>query len=295
MTMELKNILAATDFSANAGNAIERAALLARQHGMALHLIHVVPTISWKVFGRALVEHPLITEKHLYDAARAKLRELAEDCRRRHGLEASCFVDLGRPHERIANHAQQIRADLTVLGPHDESFAHGLFVGSTARKLLHTTIPLVLIAQVRADTPYRQVLAAVDFCAEAKLALQAALRLAPDAAIQAMHVYEVLFEGKMRYAGVEQNVIDRYREAEAAEAALQMHDLLDEIGAAARVQTIVRNGYPARALLDDAQVLRADLIVMGRRGRSEIDELFLGSVTEKILHDLDRDLLLASV
>jgi nucleotide-binding universal stress UspA family protein len=292
--MELKKILAATDFSLSANNAIDRAALLARQHGAALHLIHVVPTISWKMFGRALVEHPLVTEKHLYDAAGIRLRQLAEHCRQCDGLEAQCLVEVGAPHERIAAHAQKIGADLTVLGPHDESLTHGLLVGSTARKLLHLARQPVLVAQVPAQTPYRQVLAAVDFSAAAAGTLQAALSLAPDAATHAIHVYEVLFEGKMRYAGVEQNVVDQYREAAEGEAQHQMQDLLHELGAAGRVRAVVRNGYPARVLLDEAQALQADLIVMGKQDRSELGELFLGSVTEKVLHDLDRDLLLIS-
>lgn len=292
--MELKHILAATDFSDLAGQAVGRAALLAQQHGATLHLIHVVPSVSWKIFGRALIEHPLITEKHLYESAQQHLQEQAETCRKRFGLDVRCHADIGRPHDVIAAYATQIQADLNVLGPHADNLLHDLFIGSTARKVLHKGRQPTLIAQVKPDTPYRRVLVAVDFSDASRVALEAALRFAPDAAVHLLHVYDVLFEGKMRYAGVEENVIEQYRDAAGTEAWRLMHEFLEQMGARDRVQPIVQNGYPARAILDEAQNLQIDLIVMGKRGRSELDELFLGSVTETILYDLDRDLLLVS-
>ncbi|HVL76969.1 MAG TPA: universal stress protein [Noviherbaspirillum sp.] len=292
--MELRNILAATDFSDNAQRAVERAALLARQHGATLHLAHVIPTISWTMFGRALVEHPLITEKHFYDAAHDRLERVAQDCRTRFGVQVDCHVEIGRADEKISALASRYPVDLTVLGPHDEHFPRNLFVGSTARRYLHHTRHAALVSRSEAASPYARLLVAVDFSDTARRALQAAVAIAPDAEIHAMHVYELLFEGKMRYAGVEQNVIDQYRDAAAAEARQQMHAFLQELGLGTRVQTTVQGGYPAQALLEQAQRIGADLLVMGRRGRSELDELFLGSVTENVLLDLDRDLLLVS-
>lgn len=293
--MEIKHIVAATDFSEHANHAVERAALLAVQHGAQLHLLHVIPVISWKMFGRALVEHPLITEKHLHDAACERMRELAEHCRQRHGIAVDWKVEIGRAHERIAAYTQSVSAGITILGTHAESLARELFVGSTARKFLHRGRQPALIVQRPAAAPYRQLLVAVDFSEVSKIAVEAALQLAPTAAVTVLHAYEVLFEGKMRYAGVEQDVIDQYRTAAAAEAGNQMHAFLDELGVRDRVDAQVLHGYPARIILDEAQTLQADLIVMGKRGRSELDELFLGSATENVLYDLDRDLLLVSV
>jgi nucleotide-binding universal stress UspA family protein len=290
--MELKQILAATDFSDQAGRAVERAALLAREHGATLHLVHVVPVISWKMFGRTLVEHPLITEKHLVDAARHRLDQLTVDVHQRHAIDVRCSIEIGRPHQRIAEYARNQGIDLTVLGPHAESLMRDLFVGTTARNFLHKGRQPALIAQVVSDAPYERVLLAVDFSDVSKIALEAALRIAPEAAIHALHVYDVLFEGKMRYAGVAQNVIQQYRDAAEQEAWRLMREFLD--GSEDRIAPVVQYGHPARVVLDEAQKLQADLIVMGKRGRSDLDELFLGSTTENIMLELDRDLLLVS-
>lgn len=52
----------------------------------------------------------------------------------------------------------------------------------------------------------------------------------------------------------------------------------------------LKQGYLSHVILDEAQARQA--IAMVKHGRPELDEMFLGSVTEKVLYDLDRNLLL---
>ena len=44
------------------------------------------------------------------------------------------------------------------------------------------------------------------------------------------------------------------------------------------------NGYPADALVEYAEGVGADLIVIGSRGRGELAALFLGSTSHRVLH-----------
>jgi len=56
----------------------------------------------------------------------------------------------------------------------------------------------------------------------------------------------------------------------------------------------VRNtifGYAAREIVNDAQEIGADVIVMGSRGRSDIAGLLLGSTAHKVIHLSDRPVL----
>jgi nucleotide-binding universal stress UspA family protein len=45
----------------------------------------------------------------------------------------------------------------------------------------------------------------------------------------------------------------------------------------------VREGDPARAIVDEAEARHADLIVMGTRGLTGFDRLVLGSVARNVL------------
>ena len=50
-----------------------------------------------------------------------------------------------------------------------------------------------------------------------------------------------------------------------------------------RMETVVLGG-PARSIADVADEVGADLIVVGTRGHSALAGVFLGSVTQKLLH-----------
>ena len=49
------------------------------------------------------------------------------------------------------------------------------------------------------------------------------------------------------------------------------------------IETVVREGNTASEILEEAAGMKADLLVIGTHGRSGVDRLLLGSVTEKVL------------
>ena len=56
----------------------------------------------------------------------------------------------------------------------------------------------------------------------------------------------------------------------------------------------VRNtifGYAAREIMNDADEVNADVIVMGSRGRGDLAGLLLGSTAHKVIHLSDRPVL----
>ena len=49
------------------------------------------------------------------------------------------------------------------------------------------------------------------------------------------------------------------------------------------VETVVREGYPATAIEEEARSRHADLVVIGTRGHSGLKHLLLGSVAERVV------------
>lgn len=292
--MDFQAILVATDFSPLAEQAVARGALLAQQHKASLHLLHVLSPVAWKMFGKALFEHPLVSEKRLYESAQKRLSDVADACRARYAIPVQCSVEAGRPHEQIAAYVNLHAIRLTILGPHAGNVVRDLFIGSTAKRLLRAGTLPALIVKTQPTAAYRTALVAVDFSTISRTAIDVVASMAPDAVIHALHVYDVLYEGKMRYAGVGEAVIQQYRDAAEVEATRMMHAFISALGGHGSVMPIVRHGYAARVVLEEARALEADLIVMGKHSRSALDELFMGSVTEGVLYQLDRDLLIVS-
>jgi len=65
----------------------------------------------------------------------------------------------------------------------------------------------------------------------------------------------------------------------------------EHMGGPGEVEKIVVENQTVPAILLTAKDKKADMIVMGTHGRSGINRLMLGSVTEKVLHETDRPVL----
>ncbi|MCW3999180.1 MAG: universal stress protein [Candidatus Bathyarchaeota archaeon] len=53
------------------------------------------------------------------------------------------------------------------------------------------------------------------------------------------------------------------------------------------VSTLLREGEPATEIIAAAKEGNFDAVVVGHRGASKVRELFLGSISEKVIHSLD--------
>ena len=290
----LSHILVATDFSGCAARALDRAARLAHDHHATLHLVHVMDRLLLQMFAGTLDEHPLATEQRLLESARSRLKEVAGQMASRFGVTVKDEVLIGRIHAQAAEYAAMHAIDLTVFGAHGENFVRDMFVGSTASKFLRRGRQPTLVVRSDDERPYHQVLVAVDFSPASRLAVAWAARIAPQAGIHVLHVSELPFEGKMRYAGIPEDDIAMYRRNAEQEARRALEAFLGGIAGTAPMSRSVQGGPPSRTIAAQARFHHADLVVMGKRGKLEFDEFLLGSVTLRVLEEIDRDLLLVA-
>jgi nucleotide-binding universal stress UspA family protein len=131
---------------------------------------------------------------------------------------------------------------------------------------------------------FRKILVATDFSPHAANALQLASELAKtcDAAIQLIHVYDVipytLPEGMPVYdavqlAQVREGLGQQLRKAEGQ---------LKSAGVRG-AEGVLREGQASAEIARVAQEGGFDLIVMGTHGRSGVAHLLLGSVAERVM------------
>lgn len=285
MSLILDPILAATDFSDDAGHAVRRAARLAARHGSRLELLHVVDRAALEAV-RAWTRSPVDLAERLVDDARRLLGECAAAL----GTVVSPRVAVGEVKEEILSSCAG--AGVLVLGAHGVNPLRDAIVGTTAARLVGRCRTPVLVVRQPPRTDYRTALVAVDLLPGSEHALAAAARVAPDADLSAIHAYEVPFEGMLQRVGVEQAKIDGHR-AEAFGRAFEEIRRLSTLasGDAERFLPIVERGDAARLCLERAQAIGADLIVIGKRKRSALEALALGSVTRHVLANAKADVL----
>ena len=292
--MPIQHVLAATDLSAPARHAADRAASLAHELGATLDLVHVAQIPALEALRRWLPGLPEgVPERWLADTDQA-LHALAETLERRHQVPVRAHLASGALLDEIARVADASSADLIVLGARGSSFVRHLVLGSTAERLVSTCVRPMLVVKQVVHAPYRNVLVPVDFSAASALALQCAAAVAPGARVRVVHAFEPPFEGKLRVAGVRDRLIRAYRQEVERDAREQMAALCARSAQArGEADALVVHGSAVANILEQEQENDSDLIVVGKRRESRIGDFFLGSVTRRVLAESQCDVLVA--
>lgn len=287
-------ILVATDFSEHARHAAERAALLAEETGSVLTLVHVLP-------GGALDELRLwlgeghVSEQRLHDNARERLHELAESLRSMRRIELRTVHTIGGAVDDVLIEASTLDAGLLVVGARGAGFLRHLFLGSTAERLLRRTLRPVLVVRQAAQARYRRVLLALDFSAWSAELASLARGVAPSARLVLLNAFQVPFEGRLQFAGVDVATIEQYRAEARERARLRLEDFATRTGLApGSWEACVVEGEAPRAILEQAHGQHCDLIVLGKHGSSATQDLILGSVTRQVLAEGTTDVLVST-
>lgn len=291
----LTHILAATDLSAASLDAVDRGFLLAKAAGAQLTVIHALGLDPLAPLRELLGEHVAAFTQKASDAAHNALQRLVGDPARNHGLTATLRIEPGPPLAAIVGYAQASAPALIVLGAHGKGFLQRMLLGSTTSRLLRKSRCPVLIVKEPARYDYQRALVAVDFSPGSTLALSTARACAPGAELLLLHVVDLPFEGKLRYAGVSERDIQHYRDQARVHAERQMHELAKAAGlAAAQYTTRVAQGDTARQILAEEEAGDCDLIVVGKHGTHVSEELLLGSVTKHVLAESRADVLVVT-
>ena len=128
-----EKVLVAVDFSEESKALVRKAQEIAERNQAALNLLHVVEYTSSMYAGDIPLPEDLGLDRDLAKQAAEKLKELASE----NGIpDAAQFTEIGVPKREIVRVADELGADLIVVGSHGR---HGLqlLLGSTANGVLH--------------------------------------------------------------------------------------------------------------------------------------------------------------
>lgn len=289
---KLNHLLAATDLSAPARHAAERAALVAKETGAAFDLVHVASFSALDKLRQLVADIPAEMERRLLDTAREAVDELSGAIVKHHGISVCCHVASGPLLAELSARAEAVHADLVVLGARGTSFMRHALLGSTAERMVSRAAVPMLVVKQAAHERYRCVLVPVDFSPASLPALKYARAVAPGAEIVLLHVFEVPFEGKLQFAGVSEETIGHYRIAAREDALQKLRALCAEAGLTQPdVKLLVLHGDASQHIVEQEQEQDCDLIVMGKHGESMLEDLLLGSATRHVLTESQCDVL----
>ena len=282
----LRRVIVGTDLSLDGDRALRRTAALSLAHRAILVVTYVLsrrvtPAVESVVRGAAEIE---------LQKAVGKLEQLLEQ-RGRSDVAVRGRLLRGRPADEIRRLADTVEPDLIVVGRRGQSRLREMVLGSTARRLLREGRHPVLVVSRPPTAPYRKVVVGLDLAPAALRAAKMAGAVIPTTATAiAVHAYEGPF------GGLPPAFVPDWGNREPGALRTRTRLLrraLEPIAAGAKPwQLTIRQGDPRRVLLEMARRKRADLVVVGSRGKSRLERTVLGSVAEGVLDRAPCDVLL---
>lgn len=288
--MKLRRILVGTDFSPESQIALEHALRVARHVRAQVILAHAGTAIdaadaALAPESAALLEYERIVAEHVAEN-REQLAALVASVRAR-GVDASIREVEGFPDTGIAEAADQVDADLVVIGTHGRTGLKRLLLGSVAERVVRLCRRHVMVArppggQEGDATGYQRILVPTDFSPRAEMALELALDLAaPGGRLELLHAWSLpALTGSLVPGRVSESALEPVRASieagvrEKGSALMARH-----ARAGVHMELTVVNDPAARAI-DQRAETGHDLIVMGGHGRRGLRRLILGSVAE---------------
>ncbi len=140
---QYSKVLVAIDLSEESAQVLQRGVAVAGNNAAELHLIHVIEPLSFAYGGDIPMDFSGIQDE-IHQQATAQLTRFAETS----GVGADRqYIVLGKPEVEIHAKAEELGADLIVVGSHGR-YGLALLMGSTANGVLHGASCDVLAVRV---------------------------------------------------------------------------------------------------------------------------------------------------
>lgn len=285
----LKLILVPLDGSAFGEQALPMALRIAEREHAELELVHVYGIFPPYFTQGAPPLDPRLDEELRKDRA-SYLDAVAEWLRRSTTVPVKAtLLDGPVVGSTLVEHIATRGADLVVMATHGRGGLSRVWLGSVASDVVRNSIaPLLLIrpsesgSRTEAARPFGRVLIPLDGSPAGEEAIEHAVAVAGDPVVR-YYLFHVIEPVAYLAESADMAFVHETKLEAAAQAYLEA--IADRIRARGfEVDTrVLSHPQPARAILEYADEIQADLIAMETHGRSGLTRLLMGSVVDKVV------------
>ncbi|MEO1292458.1 MAG: universal stress protein [Pseudomonadota bacterium] len=271
----MKSILVATDLSGRSERAVRRAFRLAEMQGSALTVLSIVDD-----------DLPADLATELKAATEKKLSQL---CQSIAAYPCTIRVEIDDLLLRIHTVADDVDADLIVLGVHRSRPFGDLFSGTTMERLVRGSLRPVLLVRDPVDQDYAHSVCGIDLSPACVAAAKATAMIAPEAPIATFHAFNPPFRGVLALGGA--TTASVYPFQREVQTRLVEWLVNADLPQQAEVPEMIAASVP-EALRRMMEKTGSDLIAIGAHGRSSLAPTYLGSFAEDLLRSPPCDILI---
>jgi nucleotide-binding universal stress UspA family protein len=283
MKPEPTPITAGIDFSASSEAVLRQAAHAAKLSGAPLIAVYVIDpgSLAFRSIGGGKDGDALVRQ------ATAKMEALIA----RVGAEGVRHeIRTGKPADEIGAAMRAHGSKLLVIAANDSTKKR---LGSIASRCVRSAPGDVLVLRDWQEGSFKRIMVCTDFSATSEKAFQRGIFVA-DVSGAALELAHVMYPPGMDSWG---EAMDHKMDATLSyeeeckmraeqEMAKQVAAHKDRLAAIDFSSTILVSTSSTEALNSHARATGADLVVLGTRGLSRIEGLFIGTNAERLLHDV---------
>jgi nucleotide-binding universal stress UspA family protein len=280
---EQLRILLASDLTARAAPAFERAVELTASNNAHLRILHVIRDDLLKDVGDIV-----------HGAAHEALQQQETNARSSGATDAQMKLVLaGHYDDAIIDESRQHRAHFIVLGSPRARPLRDAVLGATMERVLRFGDRPVLVVKTSPKGPYNNILAAVDFSVPSRHALEFAIRLFPHGHFHVLNVCPSMLGDTPQAWVLSPEAIATRHEA-------QLKEMIEAISRSMKAELpradftltpIIDHGHPVEAAKAQIERLRPDLVVVGTHGHTGWRHSLAGSVAAAFLASMPCDVL----
>jgi nucleotide-binding universal stress UspA family protein len=278
-TLRVEKLLLSIDGSAFSEGAIGEAIRLARKCSNRLAAISVIET-------NAELEAiaPQVTEKAA-KSAREHL-EAVQARAKKEGVECDIITRAGEDsYNYIVDEAVKRRSTMIIMGRRGRSGLKRLMMGSVTSRVIGHAPCNVLVVPKAARVEFKSLVVATDGSKYSMAAASEAIGLAKqnksDLTVISVVPSELMTPTDIDFTMNQKELIADKEMQEAEKNVKAVKEAAQKEGVA--VKALVMSGRPADAIIEIARDKNADLIVLGSHGRTGLEKLLMGSVTERVI------------
>lgn len=288
MRRRIDRILCAIDLSPVSVDLVSYAARIASEFGAVLYICHIIdlPTVS--VYGEAVFD-PLVDQQRFMDVAQREIENLAGDLK----VEWEPVVRIGHTTEEITKEVIDRAVDLVIGATHGRTGIKRLFLGSVTERLIRALpCPFLVLRALAADSsrrtpnpyPYKKILVGCDFSSDSEAAFDFSLSLAQEfeSELHLVHVVEpIAYREFFRFQTAGRDGLDAGFSESIEKKLVSM--VPDDALNWCTLKTAVLVGKPYAEIVGYAEKNSIDLIALGVRGHGMVEEILIGSTTDRVI------------
>lgn len=288
----IQRILLPTDLSEFSSLALRHALPLARKFKARLKVVYVIPRLApvgEEIFLAASWAAPAEAWKRAEDDVQTFMAS-AREARIDYEME----IREGDPWREILAAAEEMPADLVVMGTHGRSGPEKFVLGSVSEKLVRRLpCPVMTVGHEEGRTweapgLLGRILCATDFSESSDRAFDFALALAESHGARVTLFYSIEYMpdlGEARYRPVVPDPDPLRKEIERGAAEKLTQTINARGGEFSKVEVTPRLGVGRayKEILRAAAAERADLIVIGAQGHGLLEHLLSGSNAQQVI------------